>query len=70
MISKRYLYERVEGIDDRIADLRYDLNLAYKKISELESAINKNKPKKVVAVKRKPGRPRKEVKRVDFAKKK
>ena len=84
MVSKKELFERIECLDERICDLRYDLNLALKRIAELERARIKKEVKKTVKikrgvgrpkkveepVKRKPGRPRKEDKRVDFAKKK
>ena len=73
MVSKKELLERTECLDERICDLRYDLNLALKRITELERARIKSENKQTAKKsepKKKVGRPRKEVKRVDFAKKK
>lgn len=84
MVSKKTIMRYIESLDDQICDLRYDLKLALKRITELERARIKKEVKKTVKVKRgvgrpkkveepverKPGRPRKDAGRVDFAKKK
>ena len=81
MISKKEMMRFIESLDERICDLRYDLNLSEKrydalldKYNTLAKVVLKDKAthrKKVEdAPKRKPGRPRKDAGRVDFAKKK
>jgi hypothetical protein len=76
MFFKKDLIERVNCMEARLDDMRYELNLASKKIYELERARLKKeikettgykpkrgagRPKKVEEpVKRKPGRPRKD----------
>lgn len=81
MVSKKTMMRFIESLDERICDLRYDLNLSNKrydalldKYNTLAKVVLKDKAarrKKVEdAPKRKVGRPRKEDKRVDFAKKK
>lgn len=81
MVSKKEMMRFIESLDERICDLRYDLNLSEKrydalldKYNTLAKVVLKDKAtrhKKVEdAPKRKPGRPRKDAGRVDFAKKK
>lgn len=81
MVSKKKLLLYIDSLDERICDLRYDLNLSEKrydalldKYNTLAKVVLKDKAtrrKKVEdAPRRKVGRPRKEDKRVDFAKKK
>lgn len=81
MVSKKEMMRFIESLDERICDLRYDLNLSNKrydalldKYNTLAKVVLKDKTtrrKKVEAApKRKVGRPRKDASRVDFAKKK
>ena len=78
MVSKKTMMRYIESLDERICDLRYDLNLSEKRYDTLLDKYNtlakvvlkgkatnsKSEPKKKV------GRPRKVVERPDFAKKK
>lgn len=80
MVSKKEMLRFIESLDDRICDLRYDLNLSEKryetlldKYNTLAKVVLEKTPrsKKVEeSTKRKPGRPHKDAGRVDFAKKK
>ena len=47
MMGKRILMERIENLDERLCELRYDFNLALKKIDSLERELRKGKEKKV-----------------------
>lgn len=78
MVSKKEILRFIESLDERICDLRYDLNLSNKrydalldKYNTLAEVVLKDKATSSKSEsKKKVGRPRKEDKRVDFAKKK
>lgn len=81
MVSKKTIMRYIESLDDQICDLRYDLKLSNKrydalldKYNTLAKVVLKDKATRRKKVeddpKHKVGRPRKEDKRVDFAKKK
>ena len=82
MISKKEIVRGMDSLDERICDLRYDFNLLNKRYDALldkfnalakvvlkEERVGRPKKEEVKEVK-KVGRPRKNVQRVDFAKKK
>ena len=79
MISKKEIVRGMDSLDERITDMSYDINTLSKNYEELLARVNslagqRNKvgrPKKLeVKEVKKVGRPRKNVQRVDFAKKK